>query len=353
MRKGKAPQCKGWSSKNKRCERPTLAPDGWCKQCRGAPQRRAEMGGSEGEGLFSSGRDGDRTLDSGTVGLLGSNLAALWERICASKNTDVGGALREIYPKMGNVRSLVGSPFVGFNLLLLACRATEKGWQSSEWAPPGQWRKRGRKVRHKAEVTHVLVHSQADDQMFPRAVGLYNGDQTKRRLFARMRGKGKFDANSGSAEKGPPKSLDEMAAAASNMGIAVTTDPSKAPVGKGLLPGDGKVILLDDPKLARSENERTLQFLHKLQHEGYRQLRHSGAIKWKMLEMEQELCAVIGTMFCAKKLGIPLEGDPGRGHARYIEGSRKEIQSDPDLLMRASSVAGEVADYISNHGVLD
>ena len=344
--KRSAVRCEGSVAGGERCKRKTTSDENLCGVCKGRKEKteRRQAQQRKGRKTVPSGSD----TPVGSFSLLSHNFTTVWDKLYSIAN-DLDSTIRSVYPKMVDSRTGTGDPFVGFNRVYLAARATDKGWDSTEWSTSAQWRKKGGKVRKDAVSTAVVVHARAGEHVFPRLITVFNGSQVE---FP----KGKAPPE---PDKKPEVDHGQVFAElvetmGNNLGIEIESGPDSAERPGVFYPPGHKSIVLDSDELARSEAENTLQLLHELIHlvgplTGEETTSEAETPESKM---EEEMYAVWGTALAASHLGISLEGDPGRHHARYLKGWHKKSQTDAEFLMRTTSVAGQRVSFVIDNGVL-
>lgn len=79
----------------------------------------------------------------------------------------------------GTPRSADGRPYRGWNALVLATVAADRGWTAGTWATYKTWAKRGCQVRRGERGTHIVLWKQTE-RLDPT-----DDDKTKRSLLAR------------------------------------------------------------------------------------------------------------------------------------------------------------------------
>lgn len=331
-----APRCEGQVAEGRRCKRSTRAEDGLCGVCKGKQRRRQRNGRRNQRRSQIGGLNGDGP-DSMFL-LVGHNYSSVLAQIYRASNRDLDETLRALEPTMGSRSAYTGAEFTGVNRFYLAGRAYQKGFRSNRWATAKQWRKLGGRIRGDSEGTRIVVHNQAEGNVYPTFVTVYNADEVKQ-------GRTPPPAADTGAEAGDGSYQQLLGLAEQHLGIEIVSGVG-APERPGVFYESGNdTIVLNDPNMARSEAEQSLQLLHELVHwtRPQRSVRTDN-------ETEEELVAVFGTALAASRLGIPFEGDPGQGHAKHLVGVMDGLQ--PEALMKTSSLAGQAIKHLTRKGVL-
>ena len=339
-----APICEGQVADGRRCQRRTRSPDGLCGLCKGKQDKR-EKQAARRQQQPSAGVSTAETGEPASMFLLvGHNYSSVLEQIYRASDHDIDETLRTLEPNMGNSSAYTDAEFVGVNGFYLAARGYQKKYQSREWATASQWRKLGGRVPGDTDGARIFVENDVEGQAYLTFVTVYNKDQVEFR-------KGR-DSERDSAETAdrPPAHTNGhyqalAAAVESNLGVVLKSGRD-APDRPGVFyPRLYNTITLEDPELARSEQERSLQLLHELMHwtRPYRTMLTED-------ETEEELAAVFGTAMAANRLRMTLTGDPGRGHSKYLNAVHEKLQPEP--LLRATSFGSQSVKILTSKGVL-
>ena len=340
-----AVKCEGKTVKGVRCRRKTIPTSGTkihlCGVCKGRSDRQ-EKRLRKREKRQKDGRGKAGEPQGGTVSLLAHNLTSVWDTLYAEANSDLAETLRRVYPKMVGVRSRSGVEFMGVNRWWLAARAMDKNWESSEWGTPSQWRRLGGKLPGDTEGTHVLLHTQGEGKSFPRAITLYNRSQVQ------FEGEPPPQSQQPAVERDHKEVFDDLVSGlGARMGVSISSGMDAEERPGVFYPPRADAITLDAPDLAESDVEQILQLLHEAIHQTGPQVGRP-----RTNAMEEELAAMFGTAEAAARLGIPLVGDPGGYHSQHREGWHRESQSDQELLMRVTSLAGDAVKHLADRKVL-
>lgn len=340
-----APVCEGQVAEGRRCRRRTRSPDGLCGVCKGRKNKQAKKAARRQKRAAAAKTLRESDEPASTFLLVGHNYSTVIEQIYRASDSDIDETLKAMESSMDNSSAYTGAEFVGINRLYLAGRSHQKGHKSNRWATDGQWRELGGRVPKDAEGARIMLNRTVDGHVYMTFATVYNEDEVvfrKRRPHADTTntGTGRGDRRGGNGHYGRLAGLVET-----KLGVSLKTG-MESPERPGVFyPTGHNTITLDDPELSRSEHERTLQLLHEVMHwtrERRSVLTHD--------ETEEELTAILATALAASRIGVPFEGDPGRGHAKHLVGVLDKLQ--PEALMKASSLASQSVKYVTTKGVL-
>ncbi|MFN6122015.1 MAG: ArdC family protein [Actinomycetes bacterium] len=244
----------------------------------------------------------------------------------------------------GTPRSADGRPYRGWNALVLAMLAADRGWTSGTWATYKTWTKHGCQVRRGERGTHIVLWKQTERP------DTDEDDTTRRSLLARS-----FVVFAAEQVDGADRCIatDERTPAE----LIDQADRYFAAIGADIVHGGDQASYspaLDRIRLPRLEQfERPENYYSTSAHEHTHWTGHASRLARDLTGRfgdrsygAEELVAELGAAFWCAQLG--LEQATRKDHAAYLADWLAILSADPRALLTACSHAQRAVDHLND-----